>query len=117
MAYGIPKPKENMAKSNLSDVHNNDLSSSFSPYDFGPPANSENNPTRPLPGSGGQDDNQATPEAKRAGYGHQYIGPNDDSLSHAGPHPGGGSPRAPMGGHNLDERGQYTVRMKRGSSL
>ena len=117
-----------MPKSNFNDPGNNDLSSSFPPYDFGSPSESEAHSDRPRPGVGGQDDNQCTPEGRRAGYGHQYLGPNNHALSqpkpngHAGdaaanrttPSQGG---RAAMGGHNMDERGQYTVRMPRGSSL
>lgn len=118
-----------MAKSDLTDVRNNDLSRNIDPYGFGPAERSENNPTVPLPGSGGIDDGQATPQAQRAGYGHQYLGPNNDSLSNAPPSAGlrnaGGpvansttpSKRAATGGHNMDARGQYTVKMPRGSSL
>lgn len=90
-----------MAGSNLKDPKNNDLASSFKPYDFGSPSDSENNPTKELPGSAlVSSDDQACPEAKRAGYGFQSNK--------------GGSA---MGGHNIDERNQYTVKMKRGSSL
>lgn len=119
-----------MAGSNLKDPKNNDLASPLKPYDFGSSERSENNPTRPLPGSGGIDDDQCTPEGRRAGYGHMYLGPNNDSLENApksGPanaaggvankttaSSGGG--RA-MGGHNMDERNQYTVKLPRGSSL
>ena len=108
-----------MAKSNLSDTKNNDLSSPFKPYDFGKPSESEAHSDRPLPGIGGQDDNQCTPEGKRAGYGHQYIGPSDHGLSQPKPngHSNDAIPRGAMGGHNMDERGQYTVKMPRGSSL
>lgn len=109
-----------MAGSNLNDVRNNDLASPFKPYDFGTPSESEAHSDRPLPGIGGQDDGQATPEAKRAGYGHQYIGPSDHGLSQPKPNgkPSDAVPaRAETGGHNMDARGQYTVKMRRGSSL
>lgn len=113
-----------MAGSNLSDPKNNDLARSCPPYDFGPAdGKSENNPTRPLPGSGGVGDNeQATAEAKRAGYGHQYLGPNSDTMNAPGEggkgsNKNGGVQRAATGGHNMDSRGQYTVKMARGSSL
>ena len=117
-----------MAKSNFNDPSNNDLSRGVSPYPFGPTERSENNPTVPLPGSGGMDDNQCTPEGRRAGYGHQYLGPNNSSLSNPGPNgkdngktanattPSQGG-RGAMGGHNMDERNQYTVKLPRGSSL
>ena len=114
-----------MAGANFKDPKNNDLARPLAPYSFGSDEHSENNPTVPLPGSGGADDNQCTPEGRRAGYGHQYLGPNDTSLSHPGPNgkpgggmgPGGSPGRAPTGGHNMDARNQYTVKMTRGSSL
>lgn len=115
-----------MAGSNLSNPRQNDLASPLKPYDFGPAdGKSENNPTRPLPGSGGLEDNQCTAEGRRAGYGHQYLGPNNDSMSHAGEGGRGSnknlastaSSRGAMGGHNMDARGQYTVKVPRGSSL
>jgi hypothetical protein len=109
-----------MAGSNLKDPKNNDLASPFSPYDFGDATASEAHSDRPLPGVGGQDDNQCTPEGKRAGYGHQYIGPSDHGLNRPAPNgrDSGAVPgRAATGGHNMDERNQYTIKMKRGSSL
>lgn len=115
-----------MAKSNLSDQRNNDLSSPFKPYDFGKPSESEAHSDRPLPGSGGMDDNQCTAEGRRAGYGHQYIGPSDHGLSQPKPNgkPGDAtgagttaSQRGATGGHNMDSRNQYTVKLPRGSSL
>lgn len=116
-----------MAKNDLTDVRNNDLSRGIAPYDFGEPSESEAHSDHPLPGIGGQaNDSQATPQATRAGYGYQYLGPSDHALSQ--PKPNGhennkfankstASQRAAMGGHNIDERNQYTVRMPRGSSL
>jgi hypothetical protein len=109
-----------MAGSNLKDPKNNDLASPFSPYDFGSPSESEAHSDRPLPGIGGTpNDSQAHPQAKRAGYGHQYIGPSNHGLSQPKPngHENNAVGRASMGGHNLDERGQYTVKVPRGSSL
>lgn len=115
-----------MAGSNLNDQRNNDLARSCPPYDFGKPSESEAHSDRPLPGVGGMDDNHATPQANRAGYGHQYLGPNDHGLSQPKPNgkPGDvsansstASQRAATGGHNMDARGQYTVKMPRGSSL
>lgn len=90
-----------MAKSDLSNQRNNDLARSCPPYTFGSPADSENNPTKELPGSAlVPNDDQSTPEAKKAGYGYQE-------------HKGGSA----MGGHNMDARNQYTAKMPRGSSL
>ena len=90
-----------MAKSDLTDPRNNDMSRSLPPYSFGSPADSENNPTKDLPGSAlVPADDQATPEAKKAGYGYQANK--------------GGSA---MGGHNIDARNQYTMKVPRGSSL
>jgi hypothetical protein len=93
-----------MAGSNLKDPKNNDLASPFKPYTFGDAADSEaHSDVAGLPGVGGAGDaEQATAEAKRAGYGHQFIK---------------GGQGSPFGGHNMDERNQYTVKMKRGSSL
>lgn len=110
-----------MAGSNLNDPKNNDLARSCPPYDFGAPSESEAHSDRPLPGIGGEaNDSQATPQAKRAGYGHQYIGPSDHGLAGSKPngHENNAIPgRAATGGHNMDARGQYTVKMPRGSSL
>jgi hypothetical protein len=109
-----------MAGSNLTDPKNNDLARSCPPYDFGPAdGKSENNPTRPLPGSGGLDNDHATPEARRAGYGHQYLGPNSEGMNAPGEGGKGSNkiPRGAMGGHNVDARNQYTVKVPRGSSL
>lgn len=108
-----------MAGSNLKDVKNNDLASPFKPYDFGSSPESEAHSDRPLPGSGGMEDGQCTPEGKRAGYGHQYIGPSDHGLSQSKPngHDNGQVGRASMGGHNMDSRNQYTAKLPRGSSL
>jgi hypothetical protein len=90
-----------MAGANLKDPKNNDLASPNPPYDFGSPADSENNPTKELPGSAlVANDDQSTPQAKRAGYGYA-------------PHKGGSA----MGGHNIDSRNQYTMKLPRGSSL
>jgi hypothetical protein len=108
-----------MAGSNLKDPKNNDLASPLNPYDFGSTTESEAHSDRPLPGIGGQDNAHATPQARKAGYGHQYIGPSNHGLSQPKPngHDNGTVGRASMGGHNLDERGQYTVKVPRGSSL
>lgn len=112
-----------MAKNDLTDVRNNDLSRPNPPYTFGQPSESEAHSDRPLPGIGGQENSHATPQAMRAGYGYEYMGPSDHALSQPKPNghendkaakwPG----RAAMGGHNIDERNQYTVKMPRGSSL
>lgn len=86
----------------LSNIRDNDQAKSAGLPKAGPPADSENNPTRITPGVGGTDDSdQATPEAKRAGYGYSSAGPNN----------------SPMGGHNINERNQYTVKLPRGSSI
>lgn len=86
----------------LSNPRSNDQSRSAGVPSFGSPAASETKSDRSVPGVGGADaGSQATPEAKRAGYGYSYCGEND----HA------------MGGHNIDARNQYTVKPPRGSSL
>lgn len=73
-----------------------DRSHSTSEPAFGPAEESE--------AKSGYSDTQdhATPEAKRAGYGYATV-------------PGGQG--HPMGGHNMDAKNQYTVKVKRGSSL
>lgn len=92
-----------MAGSNLKDPKNNDLASPFAPPSFGDAKNSEAVSDRPVPGVGGQEANsQATPEAKRAGYGYSFAK---------------GGQGSPFGGHNMDDRNQYTAKMPRGSSL
>ena len=90
-----------MAGSNFSDPKSNDLARSANVPKFGDPADSESHSNRPEPGVGGAPDDFATPEAKRAGYGYSFVGENDHS----------------MGGHNIDARNQYTVKVPRGSSL
>lgn len=90
-----------MAGANFKDPKNNDLASPLSKPDFGSPAESEANSDRPIPGVGLQPgDDQSTPQAKRAGYGY--------SANKGG---------SAMGGHNMDSRNQYTVKVPRGSSL
>ena len=90
-----------MAGSNFSDPKSNDLARSAKVPSFGSPADSEAHSDRPDPGVGGAPDDFATPEAKRAGYGYSFQ-------------PEGS---APMGGHNIDARNQYTSKPPRGSSL
>ena len=68
---------------------------------FGDAASSELHNERTSPGVGGAPDSAATPEAKRAGYGYSYVGESSPS----------------MGGHNIDQKNQYTVKLPRGSSL
>jgi hypothetical protein len=90
-----------MSGSNLKDPKNNDLASSFPAPSFGDPAKSESESDRLTPGVGLEPaDDQSTPQAKRAGYGY--------SANKGG---------SAMGGHNMDSRNQYTVRVPRGSSL
>jgi hypothetical protein len=92
-----------MAGSNFNDPGNNDLArGSGRSVPSGPEKDSEvqsNRPETGVAGAGGTE--QATPEAKRAGYGYSFQ-------------PEGS---AAMGGHNIDARNQYTVKMPRGSSL
>lgn len=90
-----------MAGSNFNDPKSNDLARPGNVPTFGDAASSERMSNRAEPGVGGASDSFATPEAKRAGYGHSYVGENDH----------------PMGGHNMDSRNQYTVKMPRGSSI
>lgn len=86
----------------LSNPRSNDQSRSAGVPSFGSPSASETKSNRPEAGVGGADaGSQATPEAKRAGYGYSYVGENGSS----------------MGGHNIDARNQYTVKPPRGSSL
>jgi hypothetical protein len=72
-----------------------DKKHSISEPSFGSPAGSQKNFQREDSDAG-----QVTPEANRAGYGHKTKGEGH-----------------PMGGHNVDARNQYTVKLKRGSSL
>jgi hypothetical protein len=96
-----------MAGSNFNDPKSNDLARSAGDKrtsgGYGSPSDSENNPTfRPEDGVGGDGgSDQATPEAKRAGYGYSFQA---EGVSASG-------------GHNIDSRNQYTVKMPRGSSL
>lgn len=91
-----------MAGSNFNDPRSNDLARPAGVPKAGSPGDSEAESTRMTSGVGRTpDDDQSTPEAKRAGYGFSFTGETDH----------------PMGGHNMDERNQYTVKMKRGSSL
>lgn len=90
-----------MAGSNFSDPKSNDLARPGKVPSFGDAPASEQHSNRPEPGVGGAPDDFATPEAKKAGYGYSFTGEGDH----------------PMGGHNVDARNQYTVKMPRGSSL
>jgi len=91
-----------MAGSNLSDPKSNDQSRSAGVPSFPLKGDGEAQSNRAEAGVGGDGGaDQATPEAKRAGYGYSFVGENDH----------------PMGGHNIDSRGQYTVKLPRGSSL
>jgi hypothetical protein len=91
-----------MAGSNFNDPKSNDLAKGAGVPAMPGKDNSEAISDRPIPGVGGQDaSSQATPEAKRAGYGYSFVGEHDH----------------PTGGHNIDARNQYTVKMPRGSSL
>jgi hypothetical protein len=91
-----------MAGSNFNDPGNNDLARPGKPAPFPGADKSETISNRPEAGVGGMaNDSQATPEAKRAGYGYSFV-PEGSSKT---------------GGHNIDERNQYTVKMPRGSSL
>ena len=95
-----------MAGSNYNDPKNNDLArgANYPQADLNKMNGSDGEAIsdRPIPGVGGQaNDSQATPEAKRAGYGYSFV-PEGQSKT---------------GGHNIDARNQYTVKMPRGSSL
>lgn len=87
---------------NLSDPKSNDQSRSAAVPSFGDASKSETVSNRDLPGSGGAPDDFATPEAKRAGYGYSFVK---------------GGVGSPFGGHNIDERNQYTSKLPRGSSI
>ena len=91
-----------MAGSNFNDPSNNDLArGSGRSVPFPGADHSELISNRPEAGVGGAPEDSATPEAKRAGYGYSFQ-PEGSSKS---------------GGHNIDARNQYTVKMPRGSSL
>jgi hypothetical protein len=90
-----------MAGSNFSDPKSNDLARSANTPSFPLRGDGEDQSNRPEAGVGGAPDDSATPEAKRAGYGYSFQ-------------PEGS---APMGGHNIDARNQYTMKLPRGSSL
>jgi hypothetical protein len=92
-----------MAGSNFNDPSNNDLArGSGRSVPFPGADHSEQISDRPEAGVGGQDNSdQATPEAKRAGYGYSFQAEGSSKS----------------GGHNIDSRNQYTVKMPRGSSL
>lgn len=90
-----------MAGSNFSDPKSNDLARPGQVPSFGSDKDSEARSNRVEPGVGGAPDDFATPEAKKAGYGYSFQ-------------PEGS---APMGGHNIDARNQYTSKLPRGSSL
>ena len=91
-----------MAGSNFNDPKSNDLARSANVPTFGDAADSEaHSVRRPEPGVGGDPEDFATPEAKRAGYGYSFE-PEGNSKT---------------GGHNISARNQYTVKLPRGSSL
>lgn len=86
----------------LSDPKSNDQSRSFPAPSPGGAKDSEAMSNRPTPGVGGAGNDNATPEAKRAGYGYSFAK---------------GGQGSPFGGHNQDESNQYTVKVPRGSSI
>lgn len=91
-----------MAGSNFQDPRSNDLAKPAGVPSMPGADHSEQISNRPEAGVGGMDNaEQATPEAKRAGYGYSFQ-PEGSSKT---------------GGHNIDARNQYTVKMPRGSSL
>lgn len=92
-----------MAGSNFNDPGSNDLArGSGRSVPFPGADKSETISNRPETGVGGDGGTeQATPEAKKAGYGYSFQAEGS----------------AAMGGHNIDSRNQYTVKMPRGSSL
>ena len=92
-----------MAGSNFKDPKNNDLASPFPAPSMGSAKDSQEDNFRPTPGVDGQEDgDQSTPEAKRAGYGYSFVR---------------GGVGSPFGGHNMNDRNQYTSKLPRGSSL
>ena len=95
-----------MAGSNFNDPSNNDLArpGKYPSSDLNDMNGSDGEAIsdRREAGVGGDaSEDQATPEAKRAGYGYSFV-PEGQSKT---------------GGHNMDSRNQYTVKMPRGSSL
>ena len=95
-----------MAGSNFNDPSNNDLArpGKYPSSDLNNMNGSDGEAisNRREAGVGGDaSEDQATPEAKRAGYGYSFV-PEGQSKT---------------GGHNIDSRNQYTVKMPRGSSL
>lgn len=90
-----------MAGSNFNSPSSNDLARPGKVPAMPGKDSSEIISDRPREGVGGDAESSATPEAKRAGYGYSYVGEHDH----------------PTGGHNVDARNQYTVKMPRGSSL
>lgn len=86
----------------FSNLKDNDQARPFPAPKAGNPSDSENNPVRDYDDALAGSEDTALPEAKRAGYGFSEAR---------------GGANSPMGGHNLNDRNQYTIRMPRGSSL